>query len=65
MECKTIQKKHKKDRRGQIEELGTIDDKILFLIKQNPNITQMQMCKIIGVERTAITKRIKEMKDHE
>lgn len=51
------------DRREQISELKTIDDKILYLIKQNPNITQMKMCEIIGVGRTAITNHIKKMKD--
>ena len=51
------------DRREQISELKTIDDKILYLIKQNPNITQMKMCVIIGVGRTAITNHIKKMKD--
>ena len=52
------------DRREQISELKTIDDKILYLIKQNPNITQMKMCEIIGVGRTAITNHIKKMKDN-
>lgn len=51
------------DRREQISELKTIDDKILYLIKQNPNITQIQMCHIIGVGGTAITNHIKKMKD--
>ena len=51
------------DTREQISELKTIDDKILYLIKQNPNITQMQMCNIIEVGRTAITNHIKKMKD--
>ena len=51
------------DRREQISELKTIDDKILYLIKQNPNITQIKMCEIIGVGRTAITNHIKKMKD--
>lgn len=51
------------DRREQISELKTIDDKILYLIKQNPNITQMKMCELIGVGRTAITNHIRKMKD--
>lgn len=51
------------DRREQIEELKTIDDKIIYLIKENPNITQIQMSLIIGVGRTAITNHIRKMKE--
>ena len=34
----------------------------LYLIKQNPNITQIQMSKILSVGRTTITNHIKKMK---
>lgn len=59
----SVQKSTEENRREQIDELKTIDEKILYLIKQNPNITQIQMCNIIGVGRTAIANHIKKMKD--
>lgn len=47
----------------QINKYQTIDEKILNLVEQNQNITQMQMSKIIGVGRTTIAKHIKKMKE--
>ena len=57
------QKRTEEDRRRQIECLKTLDDKILYLIKENNSVTQMQMCNIIGVGRTAITNHIKKLKE--
>lgn len=51
------------DRSKQINEFDTIEDKILFLLKQDNHITQSQMSSIIGTGRTSITNNIKKLKD--
>ena len=52
------------DRHGQINNIGILGDKILYLIKQNPHITQIQMCKELSVGRTTITNHIRKLKDN-
>lgn len=52
------------DRHGQINNVGILGDKILYLIKQNPHITQIQMCKELSVGRTTITNHIRKLKDN-
>lgn len=52
------------DRHGQKNNVGILDDKILYLIKQNPYITQIQMCKELSVGRTTITNHIRKLKDN-
>lgn len=44
--------------------MKTTQDKILFLIKENPKITQDIMSKEIGFSRSAISSNIKKMKEN-
>ena len=39
-------------------------EKILKLIRKNPNITQTQMAKVLGLTRDGIAYNIKQLKDH-
>ena len=71
---KSVQKKTEEDRRGQkrtekdrktlLNELKSTQEKIIYLIKENPNITQKMMSKEIGIGRTAITSNVKKLKDN-
>lgn len=44
--------------------LENTQDKILFLIKENPQVTQFVMAEKIGVARSAISANIKKMKEN-
>ena len=42
----------------------TTQEKILNLIRKNPNITQTQMAKVLGLTRDGIAYNIKQLKNH-
>lgn len=42
----------------------TTQEKILKLIKSNPNITQTQMAKVLGITRDGVSYNIKQLKDN-
>ena len=42
----------------------TTQEKIINLIRKNPNITQTQMAKILGLTRDGISYNIKQLKDN-
>ncbi len=45
------------------KELNTTQNKIINLISNNNKITQKEMCELLGITRTAITKNLKNLKD--
>lgn len=51
------------DRRGQINETEKIEAKIIELMEKNPQITQSEICRLTGLGRTAITRRISKLKE--
>ena len=58
------QKETEVDRSEQIINAESTQDKILYLIKQNPSITQEKMAKELGFVRSGIAKNIKKMKEN-
>ena len=57
------QKRTEEDRRGQINETKKIEAKIIELMEKNPQITQSEICRLTGLGRTAITRRISKLKE--
>ena len=51
------------DRNGQKNETETIDSQIIKLMKQNPQITQVEICEITGFRRSTITNHIRKLKE--
>lgn len=51
------------DRNGQKNETETIDSQIIKLMKQNPQITQAEICEITGFRRSTITNHIRILKE--
>ena len=51
------------DRNGQKNETETIDSQIIKLMKQNPHITQAEICEITGFRRSTITNHIRKLKE--
>lgn len=44
--------------------MESTQDKILYLIKENPKITQAMMSNELGVARSTISSNIQKMKEH-
>ena len=49
-------------RNGQKKKTETIDSQIIKLMKQNPQITQAEICEITGFRRSTITNHIRILK---
>ena len=53
------------DKNNMVIPKETIQDKILYLIKENSQITQKMISKKLGVARSTISLNIQKMKDRE
>lgn len=51
------------DRKGVTVTLEFTQDRILYLIKENPKITQVMMAKELGFARSTISANIQKMKE--
>ena len=57
------QKWTEENRREEIEKIDTTQGKILYLLEENPYVTQEALAKKIGVVRTSITNNMKKLKE--
>lgn len=59
---RTRQKRFKVDRNKMRTTMESTQDKILYLIKENPRITQTMMSNELGFARSSISSNIQKMK---
>lgn len=59
---RTRQKRFKVDRNKMQTTMESTQDKILYLIKENPRITQTMMSNELGFARSTISSNIQKMK---
>lgn len=60
---RTRQKRFKVDRNKMRTTMESTQDKILYLIKENPRITQTMMSNELGFARSTISSNIQKMKE--